>query len=482
MQQSAPATLAPQSHTAPRAADRSLPASVLDTVILVYAAILLSVVMFGGFDLGFVSATHAAKPLLVLVLLVPTRLAVGGQTWLTARLAAPISVASRVWTSMPLPAAVQDAIFALVFTRAATFVIAFVANILLIPKLERPFSVPLPWPKLAETFAVWDSGWYFDIASRGYYFNPDGQSSVAFFPLYPLLVRLAASPFGDSPAAIWVAAIGVSGASFFGSLIALHQLSERLTGSREAARRTILYIAVFPFSIYFTRVYTEALFLLLTVLSVRAAHESRWLWAGIIGALATLTRPNGILIALPLLIMACGGRPSWRTFGRRIVALALIPTALTGYSAYVYSLSGNPLAWLTVQRHWRYSLGHMPHRHLLGSLSAIEEQGVYSWLLHSETAPLDFFYVLIALLFLALIPGVIRKFGLAAGVYVLVSLLIPLSGNVLVGVGRYASVLFPVFMFAGTIGSSRVCEAILLVSAMFRTLFLMLLVNWYPLH
>jgi hypothetical protein len=67
-------------------------------------------------------------------------------------------------------------------------------------------------------------------------------------------------------------------------------------------------------------------------------------------------------------------------------------------------------------------------------------------------------------------------------VYVLVSLLIPLSGNVLVGVGRYASVLFPVFMFAGTIGSSRVCEAILLVSAMFRTLFLMLLVNWYPLH
>jgi hypothetical protein len=106
----------------------------------------------------------------------------------------------------------------------------------------------------------------------------------------------------------------------------------------------------------------------------------------------------------------------------------------------------------------------------------------YGWLLQHETAPLDFFYIVIALLFLALIPGVVRTFGLAAGMYVLVSVLIPLSGNQLIGMGRYASVLFPVFMYAGTIGSSRVYEATLLVSAMCRTLFLMLLINWYQLY
>jgi hypothetical protein len=457
-------------------------AGALDAVIAVYVLITVSVLTVGGFDLGIVSATNVAKPLLLLILLIPTRVAIGGDSWLTVRAAGLIAAVSRIMASVRVPTAVQDVVFALIVTRVATFAIALVANIVLVPNLPRPFSVPLPWQKFAETFAVWDSGWYFDIASRGYYFSPDAESSIAFFPLYPLLIKLCAAPFGGSAAATWVAAIAVSWTAFFGALLALHQLSERLTGSREAARRTVLYIAVFPFSIYYTRVYTEALFLLVTVLGVRAGFDGRWLRAGLFGALAAVTRPNGILIALPLFVMACQGRPSFGELCRRVAALTPIPLALASYSAYVYSLSGNPLAWLDAQRHWGYSLSRLPHRHLLSGLSALEEEGLYAWLLRYDTAPFDFFYVVVALVFLALVPGIIRKFGLGLGLYVLVSLLIPLSGNALVGIGRYASVLFPAFMLAGTVGSPRVFEAVLLVSAMFRTLFVTLLIAWYPLQ
>lgn len=447
-----------------------------------YSLTLVIVLTAGGFDLGFVSATQIAKPVLVLILLVPIRAALGCQTPLTARLGRLGARAWTAWTALRIPPAIQDVVFALLVTRLVTLPIALVANILLVPNIPRPFTVPLPWQKLAETFAVWDSGWYFDIASRGYVFSPDGPSSMAFFPLYPLLVRACAVLFGGSPVGIWAAGIAVSSAAFFGALLALHQLTERLTGTREAARRTVLYVAVFPFSIYFTRVYTESLFLLLTVLSVRAGVDSRWWRAGLFGALATLTRPNGILIGLPLLIMALAGRPPIRTIGRRLAALSPIPLALAGFSAYVYSLSGSPLGWLEAQRHWGYSISRLPHRHIVSALSALEREGLYGWLLRYDTAPFDFFYVAVALVFLMLVPATVRRFGWGPGLYVLVSLLIPLSGSALVGIGRYASVLFPVFMLAGTFGSARVFESIVIVSAMLRTLFVTLLVAWYPLH
>lgn len=455
-------------------------ANALDAVIAAYGVTALSVVTLGGFDLGFVSATHAAKPILVLILLVPTRAALGCDTWVTMRAAAFATRVSRTWVSLSVPSAVQDVVVALIVTRVATWAIVFVTNILVVPKIQRPYSVPLPWEKFAETFAIWDSGWYFDIANRGYFFSPDGQSSIAFFPLYPVLVRLCAAPFGGSPSAIWIAAIAVSWIAFFSALVALHQLTERLVGTREAARRTVFYIAVFPFSIYFTRVHTEALFLLLTVLCVRAGFDSRWLRAGVLGGLAALTRPNGILIGVPLLMLAFAGRPSLGMLSRRLAALAPIPLALAGYSTYVYALSGNPLAWLDAQRHWGYSISRLPYRHLLSGLSAIEQEGIYAWLLRYDTAPFDFFYVTVALIFVTLVPAIVRRFGLGLGLYVLISLLIPLSGNALVGIGRYASVLFPAFMLASTVGSPRVFEAILIVSVAFRTFFLMLLVAWYP--
>jgi Gpi18-like mannosyltransferase len=72
---------------------------------------------------------------------------------------------------------------------------------------------------------------------------------------------------------------------------------------------------------------------------VAAATASRWGWAGLFGALAALTRPNGVLIAVPLGLMALAGRPRVAELARRGAALLLVPLA---FGAFCVFACGSP--------------------------------------------------------------------------------------------------------------------------------------------
>jgi Mannosyltransferase (PIG-V) len=446
---------------------------------------LLAILASGGADLGLVSFTRAEKPILILVLAIPIRLTLGEPSLILLRarqlLARRLSVV-RTLAAAGVSPAVVDSAFALAATRIVTLGVGLVANLVFTPHRPRAFPMPFAYNKLAEIFADWDSGWYFDIASRGYYFNPSGQSSIAFFPLYPMLMRAVAWPFGGTDRAIWMAGIVISWTAFALAMVALHRLTERIFGSREIARRTVLYLAVFPFSLFFTRVYAESIFLLTSVLAVSRAHDGRWWRAGFWGALATLARPNGILIALPLALMAVGDRPRVTDLAKRFAALLIVPLALGGYCAYVYTLSGDPLAWLSAQAQWGYSLGHPPWQQLLKMLSRLVRYGAYEYFFVSSMAPFRLFHGLAALVFLALTPAVFKRLGVAMGAYVLVSLLVPLSGNALEGVGRYAAVLFPTFMVVGCVKSERLREGILIVSSLALALMVCLFSTGRPVY
>ena len=461
-------------------------AFVLDLLITTYALGLVVVFVTGGVDLGVLSLNQAEKPILTLVILIPVRLALGKRSWLLEIALRPVRSRVPVWTMardrVHVSPAVADVAFALVATRAATFSIAFIANLLFAPHSVRPFAIPFERAKFAEIFAAWDSGWYFDIASRGYYFNADGQSSIAFFPLYPMLMRAVAWPFGGTDKAIWVAGIVVSSAAFALALLAVHRFTQQMFGDREVARRAVLYLALFPFSLFFTRVYAESVFLLTSVLAVSRAYDGRWWRAGVWGALATLARPNGILIGLPLALLALGGRPAARVLASRFTALLLIPIALAGYCAYVYTLSGDPLGWLSAQAHWGYSLGHPPWQQLLKMIGRIVKYGFYDYFFVSNMAPFRLFHGVAALIFLTLTPAIFKRLGVAMGAYVLATLLVSLSGNALEGVGRYSAVLFPAFMLMGSFKSPRLHEAILIVASLFLALFVSLFGTGRPIY
>jgi hypothetical protein len=443
----------------------------LDVAIALYAVALLLVLITGGFEIGFLSVRQAAKPILVLWLLVPIRLALHF-------VPATGPVARRV---IAVPPAVRDVAFAFGVTRLAATSVGFLVNILYPMDRTRPFALPFENAKLAETFAAWDSGWYFDIARQGYYYSAEGQSSIAFFPLYPLAMRALAWPFGSSDAALWTAGIAISCAAFLFGLLVLHRMTHQVFGDREIARRTVLYVCVFPFSFFLSRVYPSGLFFLLTVLAVSSARQSRWVVAGLCGALAALTRPQGILIAVPLALMAIHGARG-RQLLWRAVALTPIGVAFLGFNLYIGSLAGHRFGWLEGERSWGFSLGHPPWEQLLSVLGKLERYGLYDYFFTSTGAPYHLFHGVAALVLLAATPAVFARLGLPLGAYVLVSLLVPLSGSGLEGIGRYGTVLFPVFMVMATVKSPRFHEAMLIVGSLFLALFIGLFVTWRPIY
>ena len=469
----------------PRLSDRAL--AILDAVIVAYSTVGLLYLATGGFDLGVFSVRRFSKPFLLLLVLASLRVAIPRSSWLSRLLGhawgAVRERAESLERRTPWASAAFDALVAVLTVHLVPKGTAFLGHLLFPSARPRPFAMPFESAKFVETFAAWDSGWYFDIAQRGYYWSPTGQSSLAFFPLYPLLMRALAWPFGGGDRALWLSGISLSYACLFLGLAVLHRLTATtFGGDREAARRTVLYVAVFPFAYFFTQVYTESLFLLTTVSAVAAAVASRWGWAGLFGALAALTRPNGILIAVPLGLLALAGRPRLAELARRAVGLLLVPLGFAAYCAFSWRLSGDPLGWLHAQAQWGYTVGNRPWVELMRLLDGLEKQGLYGYFFSDPLAPYYFLHGMVALVFVALVPSVFTRVGVALGAYLAVSLYVPLTGNALEGVGRYAATLFPAFMLLGTIASRRVHEAILIGSALVLSLLTSLFVGFYPIY
>lgn len=199
----------------------------------------------------------------------------------------------------------------------------------------------------------WDNQWYVRIALHGYphgFSYADGRltgNTLAFFPLYPAVVRLVAVVTGLGGQAASVTAAWLASA---GAAVAVHRLATRLYGSR-AALFLVLLVFTQPMAISLWIGYSESLFLLLSALCLLAAHRRSWLVAGCFALLAGLTRSTGVALAAALAVAAVPAMWRARRIDRRAVAgIVLGSLGVPLYVGWVGLRVGRLDAWLTIQR------------------------------------------------------------------------------------------------------------------------------------
>jgi hypothetical protein len=368
---------------------------------------------------------------------------------------------------------------------------------------------------LAAPAARWDASWYLVIAHYGY--RPDlgvfTSSRTAFFPLYPLGLR-AISDVGFPPV---LAGVLVSLGAFALALYGIHRLTslELAGGARphagEIAQLAVMVTAFAPMAFYFSAVYSESLYLALSVGVFWCARQGRWATACALAALAGATRSAGVVLALPVLMLYLYGpredrapdfarirrlAPRYR-LRRDVLWLGALPAGLAVYMAYLALSGGDALMPFHAQDVWDRRFAG-PYLGVWDGMKAAFQgaRQLLSFQRHDIYFPVaggspfvDAGHNLMLLAFLlAAVPavvGVLRLLPLAYGAYVVAALALPLSYPVapqpLMSLPRFLVVLFPLSMWlaAWLAARPRVRKPALVVSVLLMAFFTAQFATWH---
>jgi Gpi18-like mannosyltransferase len=357
---------------------------------------------------------------------------------------------------------VRDVSIDFIVTRFAIIVIAELAAVIIGQRAGT--HVQESRTLLLAVWGRWDAVHYIDIATNGYH-----GTDMAFFPLLPLLIGVLGRAIGNH----LIAGLVISNVAFFFALLFLYKLVEH-EFDRAVARRAIFYISIFPTAVFFSAVYTESLFLMLTVASFYYMRERQWWLAGAIGLLASLTRIEGILLAVPFAIEWWSAhRENTAAGAKNLVPIVLIPLGLVIFMAYLWVLNGDPLYFSHVQSHWNRQLA-APWTSIGNSFHKIA----------TAVGPQTVAQQVLELVFTALMIGVLaggwRKLKASYVAYMSLSILMPLCTSSLMSMPRFALVLFPMFAILALWGGRpRINNAIVALSLPLLGLFTVLFADWY---
>ena len=357
---------------------------------------------------------------------------------------------------------VREVLVDFIATRLAIIVIAELAAVIIGQRAGT--HVQESTNLLLNVWGRWDAVHYLDVATQGYQ-----GTDMAFFPLFPLLIRIVGGLLGNH----LVAGLMISNAAFFFGLLYLYKLLEH-EYDRSVARRAIFYVSIFPSAVFFSAVYTESLFFMLTVASFYYMREHRFWLAGAFGFFAAMTRVEGVLLAVPFLIewYSQYRATAVRHIGQ-LLAGALIPFGLMVYMAYLWVLRADPLYFSHVQIHW--------NRHLAAPWVSVIDS--FAKIAHATSEQVIANQAL-EIAFTALMVGVLilgwRRLRPSYIAYMALSILIPMSTSSLMSMPRFALVLFPMFAIMARWGERPwVNNLIVAFSLPLLGLFTVLFADWY---
>ena len=330
---------------------------------------------------------------------------------------------------------------------------------------------------LTDVWARWDSVFFLQVAKHGY--DHTVAATKAFFPLYPTLVGLLGRAFFGHYV---LAGVLVSLACTFGAFVLLYRLAEARMGA-DGAHRALLYLAVFPMSLFFQAVYSESLYLLLVVAAFLLAERGQFAGAGLVAGLALLTRSSAAAL-LPALVLLAWRSPQRR---RALASLGIAPALFAIYPLVLWLQVGDALAFQDAEGLWRR---HLSPAGPLGGLwdglrsgwAGVEQlvSGSHThayWTAVSGIDPMraaaeNLENLAFLAVFIALTVVAWRRFGAPYGLFAACSLAIPLSAPSawwpLQSMPRFGLVIFPLFLALASLGGGRprLHAAIVAVSAL----------------
>jgi hypothetical protein len=354
---------------------------------------------------------------------------------------------------------------------------------------------------LVGPLRLWDGLWYALVADTGY---KDWTPKAAFWPLFPWTMDLVSDLTGIVPD---VAGYLIANICFVIALILLYRLVA-IDFDERIARGTLWAIALFPTALFFSAVYTESPFLMLSVGALLSARLRQWWLAGVLGALAALTRSYGVFLGLPFLVLYLQqyGNPL-KALHPRILAIGFPLAGPAIFSWHLDRLFDKPLLWKDVQNQWnRYSA--MPWETLRWAFSEsprgreinVRDGADWSWLrdlwdhkswsfftshdFRLQVANSDTLELACTLLFIGLAVIGLWKLPLYQSAWLIPGIAVPLfqpsSVHVLMSMPRFGLTLFPLFVVLAWLFRSRILAIpVAAVSTVLLVLLTIQFANWY---
>jgi Gpi18-like mannosyltransferase len=310
----------------------------------------------------------------------------------------------------------------------------------------------------------WDSAWYLDIAQNGYSLkeNQWGLYNVVFFPFYPLLIKLAGFLLaGNFVLAGWILNI----VFLFLALFYLFKLTKEFHPEINPHLPAI-FLLIFPTAIFLNSIYTEALFLFLSLAAFYYALKKKMLYAGIFGFFASITRITGILLFIPLAweYLKENGFKIKSVFNLKILPIFLIPLGTFGFFIYHYLKFGNFFLFFQVERNW-------------GRAFTIQT-GHFDFF--SNPSIVNFCLDALLVVFIgAIIFWLFKKMRTSYGLYAAVTVMAALCSGTFMSIGRYILTLFPIYLLLASIKNETMKQAWVFISILLLALYTILFVNNY---
>jgi hypothetical protein len=403
---------------------------------------------------------------------------------LPASSSTPASAQTRAVTPAPYPfdgswrrVAVQ-AVGLWVATRVALAAFTYFA-VLFHLGLTGAVSTPLTPADLLASWQKWDADWYVSIARHGY----NQAQATAFFPLYPLLVHAAALLTGGN----WtLSGLLVANLGTLGGFIGLALLAAYEAGTERAGWFAVRMAAAYPLAFFLAAPYTEGPFLAFAAFALLCARRSWWLWAAACVFLATLTRPTGVILVVPLFYeytrqLGLWRRATWqagswqripapRRLGEVATLVLAAPAAFGAYMLFLRARFGDPLLFVHAEeKYWNHT-----------SVTAIAASTTPDTLAHAaQSIALTFDQArsLVDLgavaVFILLTVAMVRRLPVLYVLYMVGLLVLCLSSprpdrlGIFVSAGRYLCAAIPAFLLLGRWAERRPWLDMLLVSGGF---------------